>query len=171
MNTTEAHYRDVNIGSGNGLVPPRQCWLRCVSPYGVTGLQCVKLEWASLVFFMPQIMECPNKSCCGNNTPPPSYTHTAVAAASGFSVKLSSLTLYEMDSCLKCKSHNICIVYHSSTLMAQVMKMLPHGRQEPAYPEKKSWLLMPWLLASPGQQQPWHWLWSSGIFQHQLQKG
>ena len=21
-----------------------------------------------------------------------------------------------------------------------------------------SWLLMPWLLASPGHQQPWHWL-------------
>ena len=22
-----------------------------------------------------------------------------------------------------------------------------------------SWLLMPWLLTSPGHQQPWYWLW------------
>ena len=27
-----------------------------------------------------------------------------------------------------------------------------------------SWSLMPWLLASPGHQQPWYWLWKTGNF-------
>ena len=33
-----------------------------------------------------------------------------------------------------------------------------------------SWLLMPWLLTSPGHQQPWYWLWRIGIFLSYLRK-
>ena len=33
-----------------------------------------------------------------------------------------------------------------------------------------SWLLMPWLLTSPGHQQPWHWLWKRGRFLSYLKR-
>ena len=46
MNVTGLHWWSVNIGSGNGLVPSgNQCWLRSLSPYGVTRPQWVMLEF------------------------------------------------------------------------------------------------------------------------------
>ena len=37
-------------------------------------------------------------------------------------------------------------------------------------PRSISWLLMPWLLTSPGHQQPWYWLCRIGRFLSYLRK-
>ena len=49
MNVTGLHWRSINIGSGNGLMPPgnkpylSQCWPRSLSPYGITRPEWVKI--------------------------------------------------------------------------------------------------------------------------------
>ena len=53
-----------------------------------------------------------------------------------------------------------------------VPDVLTHGREGPVYPTWSiPWLLMPWWRKEPGQQQPWYWPSSPGIFQFQHHKG
>ena len=50
----------------------------------------------------------------------------------------------------------ICIFLH--TWMAQVVEILPQGRQAPTYLiQSTSWLLMTWQCKEPWHQQPWYW--------------
>ena len=45
--------------------------------------------------------------------------------------------------------------------------------REPSYlslTRSKSWLMMPWLLASPGHRQPWYWLFRIGRSMSYLRK-
>ena len=44
------------------------------------------------------------------------------------------------------------------------------GLSYPGITKSISWLLMPWLLTSPGHQQPWYWLCKIGIFHSYLRK-
>ena len=49
--------------------------------------------------------------------------------------------------------------------IVQVVEILSHGRQEPAYSLLiLSWLLMTWCQQEPGHQQPWCWPRFCGIF-------
>ena len=57
---------------------------------------------------------------------------------------------------------NINIYLHFMSFLhtnkTQVAEIPPRVRQGPAYSTLSiSWLLMSWLLASPGHQQPWYW--------------
>ena len=44
------------------------------------------------------------------------------------------------------------------------------GLSYPGITKSIPWLLMPWLLTSPGHQQPWYWLCRIGIFLSYLRK-
>ena len=44
------------------------------------------------------------------------------------------------------------------------------GPSQLGFTRSISWLLMPWLLASPGHQQPWYWLYRIGRFLSYLRK-
>ena len=44
------------------------------------------------------------------------------------------------------------------------------GTSYPGLTRSISWLLMPWLLTSPGHQQPWYWLCRTGRFLSYLRK-
>ena len=42
--------------------------------------------------------------------------------------------------------------------MVLLVQTFPYGREESICLYSKPWLLMHWLLLSPGHQQPWFWL-------------
>ena len=52
-----------------------------------------------------------------------------------------------------CHHGNIVITVSADGLMSLTLKV-----RGPSLTRSISWLLMPWLLASPGHQQPWYWL-------------
>ena len=83
----------------------------------------------------------------------------------------------EISSWIKAIVHLYC---HSATLAGLANKMggtinyiLTLKVRGPSYlglTRSISWLLMPWLLMSPGHQQPWYWLCRIGRFLSYLRK-
>ena len=64
-------------------------------------------------------------------------------------------------------------LYLNSMAMGDVTIILTLNVWEPSYlslTRSISWLLMPWLLMSPGHQQPWYWLCRIGRFLSYLRK-
>ena len=56
---------------------------------------------------------------------------------------------------------------HGASLVSVMSKMNPltlslQGLSYPGLNWSRSWLLMPWLLVSPGHQQSWYWLCETG---------
>ena len=80
--------------------------------------------------------------------------------------------------CLMCPTLSICTM----NVKIRLIELLPHpaGASEltlnvwgPSYiglTRSISWLLMPWLLKSPGHQQPWYWLYRISRFLSYLRK-
>ena len=66
--------------------------------------------------------------------------------------------------CSKCRPMFFFNIYHSASPRAnelRLMRILTLNVRGPSYlglTRSISWLLMPWLLTSPGHQQPWYWL-------------
>ena len=82
-----------------------------------------------------------------------------------------SILVQVMSWCCQATSH------YSSQCWLLTSRMLPYGVTRPHWISLTlnvrepsdlglswsiSWLLMPWLLPSPGHQQPWYWLWRIG---------
>ena len=63
----------------------------------------------------------------------------------------TDIHLNKLCECKKC-----CVMGHVS--WQQLLTLNVRGPSYLGLTRSISWLLMPWLLTSPGQQQPWYWL-------------
>ena len=59
-------------------------------------------------------------------------------------------------------AHKMVLLCVSNTKSSLTLSM--QGSSYPSLTKSISWLLMPWLLASPGHQHPWFWLCRIGKF-------
>ena len=60
--------------------------------------------------------------------------------------------------------------FHSNLPEANELTLNVRGPSILGLTRSISWLLMPWLLTSPGHQQPWYWLCKIGRFLSYLRK-
>ena len=54
--------------------------------------------------------------------------------------------------------YNYCHIWTQASLGLDELTLYVQGPSQLGLTRSISWLLMPWLLASPGHQQPWYWL-------------
>ena len=65
------------------------------------------------------------------------------------------------NSIIDCGSQLLSLAWADSCVMEALWPCGPLNVRGPSYlvlTRSISWLLMPWLLMSPGHQQPWYWL-------------
>ena len=76
--------------------------------------------------------------------------------------------LWLVDSPYKFRKNSYAMLSSCSTLPCLTLNV--RGPSYLGLSRSISWLLMPWLLTSPGHQQPWYWQYRIGTFLSYLRK-
>ena len=138
-----------------------QCWPRFMSLYGVTRPQWVNMEVniVSTDDLAPlrtraSVSRVVSKFVSHIYTGPVLQGYLSILSHSNFS------TTY-------CRGFFVlseCCLLEVITWLTFAVSMSDGGLSYLGLTRSISWLLMPWLLTSPGHQQPWYWLSRIGLF-------
>ena len=145
-----------------------QCWLRCMLPYGITRPQWVKylnnyqcnlyqIEMPYFKITHPVL-----------SSPHPILSELCDMAALNNSVALTSsfMGVWINAACLGSIPVLIRARWSQDKTGSNTifLTLSVQGQSYLGLTRSISWLLMPWLLTSPGHQQPWYWLHRIGRF-------
>ena len=102
------------------------------------------------------------------------YDMDALPSSFKCSKPRSTASCQRCSELFKCDNRTwACFIYIEEQGISQWLDTLTLNVRGPSYlalTRSISWLLMPWLLAPPGHQQPWYWLCRIGRFLSYLRK-